>query len=143
MRLAYSDKLKDPRWQRKRLEIMGRDNFTCVACANTDRTLTVHHLWYTGEPWEAPDSDLQTLCEPCHDELGTHRCGGIGYCKDDCVAMDGRAVPCLIGERCPNCRGPLKDKGSYMRCTDGDCPGFSTADLTFAHGAFIILPDRK
>ena len=28
--MSYSDKLKDPRWQRKRLEIFERDNWTSV-----------------------------------------------------------------------------------------------------------------
>jgi len=28
-KLTYSEKLKDPRWQKKRLEILSRDNFTC------------------------------------------------------------------------------------------------------------------
>ena len=67
---TYSEKLRDPRWQRKRLEIMQRDNFTCQKCESTEKTLNVHHCYYeTGnEPWEYPSASLVTLCFDCHDE---------------------------------------------------------------------------
>ncbi len=66
--MKYSDKLKYPKWQKKRLEIMGRDSFKCSNC-NTDKIeLQVHHLDYfpSLEPWEYPNDMLITLCEPCH-----------------------------------------------------------------------------
>ena len=68
--MTYADKLKDPRWQKKRLEIMERDEFTCQHCFKTNKTLTVHHLTYRHgqEPWEADATDLLTLCEDCHTE---------------------------------------------------------------------------
>lgn len=66
MKKTYSDKLKDPRWQRRRLEILNRDDWKCLACGNHENTLHVHHKKYTGNPWEAPDEDLETLCERCH-----------------------------------------------------------------------------
>lgn len=65
-RNAYSKKLLDPRWQRRRLEILQRDNWQCQICHNEEATLNVHHRWYVGEPWEAPDAALVTLCEDCH-----------------------------------------------------------------------------
>jgi hypothetical protein len=63
---SYADKLRDPRWQRKRLEVMQRDGWCCVECGTEDRTLTVHHDWYVGEPWDAPFAALRTLCDKCH-----------------------------------------------------------------------------
>jgi 5-methylcytosine-specific restriction endonuclease McrA len=69
MKQSYSDKLKDPRWQRKRLEIFDRDNFTCKRCGNKDNTLHAHHLYYFEQypnPWDYPDYALLTLCEDCH-----------------------------------------------------------------------------
>lgn len=66
---TYADKLKDPRWQRKRLNIFNRDNWRCALCRTRDATLHVHHLAYSGEPWEAPDRDLVTLCENCHERV--------------------------------------------------------------------------
>ena len=63
---TYSKKLLDPRWQRKRTEILQRDNFTCVNCGNDKETLHVHHLKYYKNPWDVSNDFLETLCESCH-----------------------------------------------------------------------------
>lgn len=66
--MKYSDKLKDPRWQKKRLEVFQRENFTCQCCGTKERTLHVHHLVYCGrDPWDAPMEALESLCDECHD----------------------------------------------------------------------------
>jgi len=64
--MTYKEKLKDPRWQKKRLEIMRRDGFKCVECGNDKIELHVHHLKYSGDPWETSNSDLITVCHHCH-----------------------------------------------------------------------------
>lgn len=66
---TYSEKLRDPRWQKKRLEILDRDNWTCQNCGDEKSTLHVHHLDYEKglEPWDYEDEYLQTLCETCHE----------------------------------------------------------------------------
>ena len=68
--LSYSDKLKDPRWQKLRLEIMQRDQFTCKHCRSTEKTLNVHHHAYKkgAAPWDYNHDWLITLCEECHGE---------------------------------------------------------------------------
>lgn len=73
----YSERLKDPRWQKKRLQIMERDRFTCRLCSDTETTLNVHHLFYEkgADPWDYPDSSLLTVCEPCHEDLHISRFG--------------------------------------------------------------------
>jgi 5-methylcytosine-specific restriction endonuclease McrA len=65
---VYAQKLRDPRWQKKRLQIMERDGFACVDCRSKKTTLNVHHCYYypRGEPWETPDDCLVTVCEDCH-----------------------------------------------------------------------------
>lgn len=65
----YSEKLKDPRWQKKRLEILERDEWTCQKCFDSESTLVVHHRRYlvNTEPWDYPDDLLVTLCEDCHE----------------------------------------------------------------------------
>ena len=65
----YSELLKHPKWQRKRLEILKRDEFTCRRCDETDKTLHVHHGYYRRglNPWEYEDETLFTLCEDCHE----------------------------------------------------------------------------
>jgi hypothetical protein len=71
MAKSYWDLLRDPRWQRMRLEIMQRDNFTCQRCNRNDLTLNVHHSYYvTGRaPWEYEPESLRTLCEECHETI--------------------------------------------------------------------------
>uniref|UniRef100_A0A6H2A2N3 Putative HNH endonuclease n=1 Tax=viral metagenome TaxID=1070528 RepID=A0A6H2A2N3_9ZZZZ len=66
---TYSEKLKDPKWQKKRLEIFQRDNWQCKNCGSKEKTLNVHHCWYyygKKDPWEYDDKSLVTLCENCH-----------------------------------------------------------------------------
>lgn len=66
---SYMEKLKDPRWQKKRLEILNRDNWTCQRCHDTETTLHIHHKRYLPgkEPWDIPNDLLITLCEDCHE----------------------------------------------------------------------------
>lgn len=90
---TYSEKLKDPRWQRKRLEILERDNFTCQYCDSKENTLHVHHkLYLKGKsPWEYNDKIYVTLCDDCHVEaednknyilelLGNNRKADLSVC---------------------------------------------------------------
>jgi hypothetical protein len=65
----YSDLLKNPKWQKKRLEIMSRDDFACSICGDDKSTLNVHHLFYKKgkKPWEYQDKALITLCDSCHE----------------------------------------------------------------------------
>ena len=64
--MTYLEKLKHPNWQKKRLLILERDNFTCRYCGDKETELQIHHLKYYGNPWEAKDEYLLTLCKECH-----------------------------------------------------------------------------
>lgn len=66
--MTYAEKLKHPKWQRKRLEILSRDNFKCRLCGDEETELHVHHKEYHNgcEPWEYENSLLVTLCKHCH-----------------------------------------------------------------------------
>lgn len=75
---AYREKLLDPRWQKLRLEVLQRDNWTCQSCEDTKKTLHVHHIYYDREqelePWEYSPWVLVTLCADCHKaEPDAHR----------------------------------------------------------------------
>lgn len=69
MKMTYAEKLKDPRWQKKRLEVMTRSGFRCDACGRGNETLHVHHLiyprWEQG-PWEMDSAFMECLCATCH-----------------------------------------------------------------------------
>lgn len=68
---SYWQKLKDPKWQKKRLEILERDKFTCQLCGETEKELHVHHFAYksSGNPWDIDNKDLTTLCCDCHERI--------------------------------------------------------------------------
>jgi 5-methylcytosine-specific restriction endonuclease McrA len=71
MSFNYSHKLKNPRWQRKRLEILSRDNWSCKNCGDCENELHVHHKEYISgyQPWEYPDEYYITLCKSCHNGI--------------------------------------------------------------------------
>ncbi len=65
---SYLELLKDPRWQRMRLEVLSLAQFACEECGAEDKTLHVHHSYYEKglAPWEYPEESLHALCEDCH-----------------------------------------------------------------------------
>lgn len=69
---TYSEKLKNANWQKKRLEILSRDNWTCLSCNRNGLieglSMHVHHIKYLPnlEPWEYESNYLATYCELCH-----------------------------------------------------------------------------
>ena len=90
---TYSEKLTDPMWQKKRLEIMQRDEFQCQFCGDDKSELNVHHKRYIDGklPHEYENEDLITYCKDCHTVIHyVEKCytlpeseiegnGGIGY----------------------------------------------------------------
>lgn len=66
--MTYSEKLKHPKWQKKRLDILERDGWACKSCGDTETTLHIHHHQYNkgASPWEYDNDLLVTYCEDCH-----------------------------------------------------------------------------
>lgn len=92
---AYWEKLRDPRWQRKRLEVMQRADFKCEACDADEATLNVHHKIYRKgvDPWEYSDTELRCLCEACHE--GEH---GLRKRLDEAlVHLQGYTLEQVVG----------------------------------------------
>ena len=83
----YSELLKHPKWQKMRLKILERDDFTCQICENTEKTLHVHHrfYWSGNKPWDYEESELVTLCEDCHKVESDN----IQY-ESECIALSFR-----------------------------------------------------
>jgi hypothetical protein len=69
-RSSYASKLRDPRWQKKRLEVMQHRDFCCEVCGDSKSTLNVHHKQYLKghEPWDYHVEQLCCICESCHEE---------------------------------------------------------------------------
>jgi len=68
---TYAEKLLSPKWQRKRLQILERDNFECKICNDKETTLHAHHIVYlkNKEPWDYPNELLFTICKNCHGRI--------------------------------------------------------------------------
>lgn len=67
----YAELLRDPRWQRMRLEVLNRDHWACRRCDDPFTTLHVHHTFYERGrmPWEYHPDSLLTLCKTCHEAV--------------------------------------------------------------------------
>jgi hypothetical protein len=82
--MAYSDLLKDRRWQRKRLEAMSSAQWLCQRCPSNDNAIAlhVHHMDYVPgrAPWEYELRELLVVCEPCHKELHGMRETDVELC---------------------------------------------------------------
>ena len=74
--MNYKEQLADPRWQKKRLQILERDKFTCQICHDAETQLQVHHIKYDPTfkslAWEYPPHNYKTLCKDCHKALTEH-----------------------------------------------------------------------
>lgn len=68
---SYMELLRDPRWQKVRLETMQRAGFACERCGDKETTLNVHHKNYKRDhaPWEYEMNNYVCLCRPCHEEI--------------------------------------------------------------------------
>lgn len=66
--MTYSEKLKSPKWQKKRLELLEQRGWKCECCGEESKTLHVHHSYYSKDnlPWEYEDWAYKVLCEECH-----------------------------------------------------------------------------
>jgi hypothetical protein len=87
----FFEQYKDPKWQKKRLEIMKRDKFCCQSCYTDEKTLNVHHCTVykkDAKPWRYKNSELITLCETCHTEISSFIKEGTASFKRNCHSVD-------------------------------------------------------
>ena len=75
--MNYSEKLKDPRWQKRRLDVLCAANWACEDCGRRDLELHVHHCAYIRamQPWEYGLELLMCVCGPCHTFRQQHEDG--------------------------------------------------------------------
>ena len=64
----HLQRLTDPRWIAKRLEILAVRGNDCEGCDAKGEVVHVHHGFYEGDryPWNYPDDSLHVLCPTCH-----------------------------------------------------------------------------
>lgn len=69
--MNYSEKLKDPRWQKRRLKVMEYARWRCQICGAKDNTLHCHHSYYSKakEPWQYPEGSIICICDACHAKI--------------------------------------------------------------------------
>ena len=74
-KLTYREQLLHPNWQRKRLEMLEKAQWTCGNCGETEATLHVHHRRYVKGRmvWDYDEEELEVLCDSCHAEHHAHR----------------------------------------------------------------------
>lgn len=119
--VSYSEKLRDPRWQKMRLEVMQRDKFQCRVCNNAEKTLNVHHRFYTkgAAPWEYEPSALVTLCEDCHVAAEAERdfiqqaCAGPSY-QQTFIASLIAAQNATEDPRCPHLMAAMDSLAAFL-----------------------------
>lgn len=149
--MTYSEKLRDPRWQKMRLLVMERDGFECTNCGSEDKTLNVHHKVYRRgrNPWDYPDDELTTLCKDCHEKLEDKLTQlRLAVQDENCIVsvdealgyIDGRCASNLYRDK----EGPIKNPGYEVESPehfDGFISGFVTAPLIWApsHPAYSRL----
>jgi len=66
--MEFKEQYKHPNWQKKRLEKLELEGFSCECCGDVETTLHVHHNAYIKGRfvWEYSNDQLSVLCESCH-----------------------------------------------------------------------------
>lgn len=105
--MNYSQLLKVPEWQKKRLEIFNRDGFKCTQCGNDREEIQIHHIeYFEGRmPWDYPGELLTTLCKTCHQKETNDRPKWEKYLLQSLKSKGFLAADIL-------CMSVLIDKGS-------------------------------
>lgn len=97
---TYSEKFKDPRWQKKRLEILNRDKFKCRKCGDEKSTLHIHHILYKygNDPWDYSNKNLITLCKDCHSVISDIKLSNDEFkvCKISKLSSDDKKNKVLL-----------------------------------------------
>lgn len=164
-RRTYAEKLRDPRWQKRRLEVLEAAGWKCSYCERSDGELQVHHLAYMRgrDPWDYPDTGLRSACVECHrreqeklDELSSLIAGGVsigrllGYAMATAALRSGKSLSLSLGEpydgqRMSNWLEPLLGASAYYRLSVYEAFGWvddiSDYTLTFSAASVRAMGD--
>lgn len=112
--MTYEDQLKHPLWQKRKGEILLRDNHACRSCGRKDITLHAHHLLYIPGTflWDYKDDALITYCEICHNSehlIGnTLRSVLLDLIRDNPLLIHLVAQLCVLTEKVPDFEDRLR-----------------------------------
>lgn len=113
---AYAELLRDPRWQKKRLEVLDKAGWACDICYEDEMELQVHHKRYrwNAKPWEYDSNELRCLCKKCHEE----ETAAWKFLKDEMMLVGTAAefaplIAGFISERRTQ-TGIVGDKSSWL-----------------------------
>lgn len=124
--MNYSERLRHPKWQAKRLRVLEAKGFECEECEAREKTLHVHHGYYrsAADPWDYEDDTLHSLCESCHalaEEARLELLRNVGRLK---IGDIWELVGFLIGRR-------IRDDGLPEGEAVVSLPQTSTPDASF------------
>lgn len=128
-------KYKDPRWQKRRLEVMEFRGWRCQECGSDTKTLNVHHKLYRkgADPWEYSNEELACLCESCHGELH----GQMDALKAVLSTLDPFEVPhihaLIVGYRGGILQSDVSEGEPFSMIPPGDWP------LISYHQGFLAM----
>lgn len=109
----YYESFKDPRWQKKRLEILERDEWICKSCGEKHEQLHAHHtVYYDMYPWEYGNNTIVTLCDTCHKD--EHDLRAMGFLSTEMISV---AEILRSNEAKEN----FKEKFRFYLCNFGYC----------------------
>lgn len=138
---TYYEMLRDPRWQRKRLEVMQRADFACEECGDKETTLNVHHQYYRkgAKPWEYEDDCFLCMCEPCHDR----RHGSLDQAKELLGKLSSEELEYILGFiKGRTLLNDLNDDGSQRFVVAGYEQATGVADAYCMGGPYGEAPDK-
>lgn len=128
---TYSEQLKDPKWQKKRLEVLTRDDWTCKDCGDKESSLQVHHKHYEygKKPWDYELDILVTLCENCHKGITEYKKAikhriDVEFVSNQSLSELDTIISCLLNIDVPTfilwyeCFALRKDKNNQDKVAD-------------------------
>jgi len=67
--MTYREQLKQPEWEKRRVEKLNSAGFKCEECGASNTTLEIHHIRYVWGrmAWQYTDEELKCLCDHCHE----------------------------------------------------------------------------
>ena len=129
---SYAEKLRDPRWQKVRLEVMNKARFCCQMCGDHEATLNIHHVNYTKgkEPWDYESENFRCYCEDCHKEIEE----SIKEFRELCC---GCTLPMTIQKVTRRIKGAIYKLGPYP--SESDVLRVAAKDAEFSSSGSELL----